>query len=465
MDTQKITLAILACPSCGAPMHPDAGKSAFSCPYCGRVMPYSDHVVQTARPLKYKHRDVPMEDGLIKLIRVAVLSGVHETLREYTNPMDPGIRWARSFDEYVASIDRRAYVTRRDRFEFTFICSHCGGEVAGSSTQTMYECGNCGSVYGLDNLSELGLDLLPQIVGNQSMVPSICLAYKLGPVQAQTRVLQLVAQNPGFFAGFDVAGMLRAGMLRAVYTPASLSDLALRVTTDSNLGNAEFYMEWIDWVLPRDAGLDLALVDRMQPWDFNEAGPFVPDLVMGDVTICAATNFASKLGIINSIAAHRATEAIIQRFGPERLELIRWSHDLIEHQSGLIALPVFYLELHDGAGGGLRIMVNGQSGAAHAAIREDGRERFFGLPGMGDGRVDGERSMISVPVPVRYEKASHLYRVLTPQEAFGRNVRKMGGTAAYGAAQAQNAAAISTQNAAETPAQQKKKGLFGRPFG
>ena len=77
--------------------------------------------------------------------------------------------------------------------------------------------------------------------------------------------------------------MLRAGRLAAVYTPAMLCDLALRVTTSSNLGKADFYMEWIDWTLPRDTGLDLSLLDRMQPWDFNEAGVFVSDLVVGDV--------------------------------------------------------------------------------------------------------------------------------------------------------------------------------------
>ncbi len=419
MVPEKIHIALVACASCGAPMHPDPSREAFSCPYCGHVVPYADHTLRGMRPLVYKHRAVPMEDGLLKLIRVAVLTGVQSDLKGHNDPSTPEARWARSFEEYVASIDRRAYVTRRDRFEFTFICSFCGGEVAGSSTQTMYECEHCGAVFGLDDLSEMGLDALPQIVGNNSMVPSKCLPYRLGSVQAQARIRYLVAQNPDLFAGHDVEGMLRAGRLAAVYTPAMLCDLALRVTTSSNLGKADFYMEWIDWTLPRDTGLDLSLLDRMQPWDFNEAGVFIPDLVVGDVTICAATNFADKLGVINALAARTATEEIERHYGAQRLSLVRWGRDLVEHQSGLIALPVYYLEEHDGVGGGMRVMVNGQTGAVQAVVREGGVERCSGLPGSTDGRVDGERTMRSMPVPVRYERPSHLYRVLSPQEAFG----------------------------------------------
>lgn len=443
MASEKIRIAVVACPQCGAPMHPDAAHGAFFCPYCDHVMPYSAQALAGMRPLVYKHREIPVEDGLLKLIRVAVLTGVADDLRDSTDPGEAHVRWARSFDDYVAAIDRRAYVTRRDRFEFTFVCPHCAAPVPGSSTQTMYECESCGSVFGLNDMAAMGLDKMPQIVGNESMVPTKCLPFKLGRVQAEGRIRYLASLNPGFFDGFDLDGMLRQGDLTAVYTPVQLCDLALRVTTRSNLGEAEFYMEWVDWTLPRDTGLDLVLLDRMQPWDFNEAGVFLPDLVVGDVVICAATNFANKLGVINAIAARTAREEIQQRYGAERLQLVRWSHDLTEHQSALTALPVFYLEAHDGAGGGLRVMVNGQTGAAQAVARVGGREFSCGIPGTGDGRFDGERTMRSAPVPVRYEKPSHLYRVLTREEAFGRRAGK------------------AHSGAGNSP---KRKGLLGRLF-
>jgi len=447
MEPKTVSLAVLACSTCGAPMHPDAGKAAFYCPFCGHTIPYSDKTVRSARPLKYKHHQVEVQDGLIKLIRVAVLGGVIDDLAE-SDPMNPAVRWQRSFRDRVAAIDRRAYVTRRDRFEFDFTCDHCGAPVHGTSTQTMFTCEHCGSVYGLDDLSDLGLDALPQIVGNQSMVPSQHLAFALSRKQAEARIRYLVSQNPGFFSAFNVEALLRAGELDAVYTPASLCDLALRTTSSSNLGDAEFYMEWIDWTLPRDTGLDIGLLDRMAPWDFNDAGVFIPEFVMGDVTICAATNFESKLGILYSLAHRAATEAITERYGAQRLSLILWSHDLVEHQSALIALPVYYLECLTGPGEGLRVMVNGQTGAVVAAVRQSGVESFFGLPGAGDGRVDGERSMRSAPVPVAYEKPSHLYRVLSPEEAFGRKVGRMGGTAA-----------------AERGKPAKKKSLLSKLFG
>ena len=97
-------------------------------------------------------------------------------------------------------------------------------------------------------------------------------------------------------------------------------------------------------------------------------------------------------------------------------------------------------------------MVNGQTGAVQAAVREDGRERTCGLAGASDGRTDGERTMRSAPVPIHYERPSHLYRVLSPEEAFGGKIRKMGGSAAT--------ETVRGGASAEQPA--KKHSLFSR---
>jgi len=121
---------------------------------------------------------------------------------------------------------------------------------------------------------------------------------------------------------------------------------------------------------------------------------------------------------------------------------------VIEGTSGVTTLDVSGAVSLTGPGEGLRVMVNGQTGAVVAAVRQSGVESFFGLPGAGDGRVDGERSMRSAPVPVAYEKPSHLYRVLSPEEAFGRKVGRMGGTAA-----------------AERGKPAKKKSLLSKLFG
>ena len=98
MDKQTIKLALLGCSNCGAPMHPDPSRQAFFCPFCGHIVPYSDYTMRGMRPLVYKHRTVEAPDGLLKLIRVAVMTGVHEALAE-SNPLDPDVRWARSFHD------------------------------------------------------------------------------------------------------------------------------------------------------------------------------------------------------------------------------------------------------------------------------------------------------------------------------------------------------------------------------
>ena len=461
MDAQKITVAVLACKNCGAPMHPDPANSAFACPFCGVSLPYSEYTRSGARPLKYKHRRNELQDGLVKLTRVAIMEGLPKKtdLLAFT---DPAVRWGHTFADYVRTIDRRAYVTRRDRFTFAFVCTHCGADVECTSTETMYQCMHCGTIYGLDDLANMGLAGAPQIVGNQSMVPSQCLPFSISLPQAQTRIRHLVSLNSELFAGFDVDEMLRTHQLQAVYTPGMICDVALRVQAEYKHKQQDFYLELVDWVLPRDTGIDIDLLDRIGVWDFNEAGPFVPDLVLGDVTICACTNFASKIGMLDSLLAFNAAKQIEARYDAQNVELIRWSRDYVEHQSATIALPVYQLEQLDGQKGGMRILVNGQNGRVVAVVHRGGKDQYCELAAETDGRVDGERTMRSLPVPIQYVKPSHLYAVLPLQAAFGGKAKVLASQDGQGAP---SIPSVSVVSGASGKSGGGKKSLFARLFG
>ena len=68
-----ITVGILRCDVCGAPMYPNPAKQAFCCPFCGNVSAYG---MQQSR-MKHEHRKLEFtEEGYFSLKRVAILTPV-----------------------------------------------------------------------------------------------------------------------------------------------------------------------------------------------------------------------------------------------------------------------------------------------------------------------------------------------------------------------------------------------------
>ena len=59
-----ITVGILRCDVCGAPMYPNPAKQAFCCPFCGNVSAYG---MQQSR-MKHEHRKLEFtEEGYFSL--------------------------------------------------------------------------------------------------------------------------------------------------------------------------------------------------------------------------------------------------------------------------------------------------------------------------------------------------------------------------------------------------------------
>ena len=131
-----ITVGILRCNVCGAPMYPNPAKQAFCCPFCGNMSAYG---MQQSR-MKHEHRKLEFtEEGYFSLKRVAILTPVsvkEELLAKR--------KW-RTFDELVQLFDRRAFVTYKNKKEFSFACPACGAPVYGNSVMSMFECRYCGS--------------------------------------------------------------------------------------------------------------------------------------------------------------------------------------------------------------------------------------------------------------------------------------------------------------------------------
>ena len=88
-----ITVGILRCNECGAPMYPNPARQAFCCPFCGNE---SDYGPQLPR-MKYEHKKLEFtEEGYFSLKRVAVLT----SLSSVDDELLARRKW-RTFDELV----------------------------------------------------------------------------------------------------------------------------------------------------------------------------------------------------------------------------------------------------------------------------------------------------------------------------------------------------------------------------
>ena len=79
----KITVSVLACMKCGAPMYPDMTKGGMSCAYCGHLVPFA-HTGEDFEPrMTYRHQPIEIIDGYLKLGHVAIMG------RDTLNPPPP----------------------------------------------------------------------------------------------------------------------------------------------------------------------------------------------------------------------------------------------------------------------------------------------------------------------------------------------------------------------------------------
>ena len=132
-----ITVGILRCNVCGAPMYPNPARQAFCCPFCGNESAYGPQLPR----MKYEHKKLEFtEEGYFSLKRVAVLT----SLSSVDDDLLAKRKW-RTFDELVQLFDRRAFVTNKNRKEFSFGCPACGAPVQGNELMSMFECRYCGT--------------------------------------------------------------------------------------------------------------------------------------------------------------------------------------------------------------------------------------------------------------------------------------------------------------------------------
>ena len=403
MNTDTISLGILRCDACGAPMYPNPARQAFYCPFCGNEAPFGKRQPR----LRYNHRKLEItEEGYICLKRVAVMtspSGNEELLAAR--------RW-RTFDDLVRLFDRRAFVTCKNRKEFSFSCPACGADVSGNSTMSMFACEYCGTKYSFEDAAEHGYIKVARIVGYEGMLPSQCLPYEVTPNQAEAYIRSLTSRYRSELEGFPIDQLLRQRKLLAIYAPGRLWDRQFLLEVSAGNRLSKFYVEWINWVSLCNS-LDEESFDRLQPWNFDKAGPLNPEYVEGDVRLMATLNDNDELELREALLTKRLCEEISEACQVKDPRIRKWGYDFTKHKNGTIAMPVYYLEYRDPQNHQyLNILVNGQTGKTVAAAGVKGKvfycerasDRFFPMT--------GECSMHAKPVAVEYVKPKFLYKTV-----------------------------------------------------
>ncbi|MBQ9697774.1 MAG: hypothetical protein IJV46_04475, partial [Acidaminococcaceae bacterium] len=299
-----ITVSILRCNVCGAPMYPNPARQAFCCPFCGNVSAYG-----TQHPrMKYAHKKLEFtEEGYFSLKRVAILTplSVHKELLA-------GRKW-RTFDEVVQLFDRRAFVTYKNKKEFSFDCPTCGAPVRGNDLMSMFECHYCGTKYSFEDAAEHGYIKIARIIGYEGMLPKQCIPYEVTANEAEVYIRRLAERFNLEQDGFPVNDLLRQGKMLAIYAPGRLWDRKFLLDVSMNGSLSKLYVEWINWVSLCNS-LDSETFDRLQPWNFEKAGPLVPEYVEGDVRLMATLNDNDELELRQALLAKRLSEEISEAY-------------------------------------------------------------------------------------------------------------------------------------------------------
>ena len=162
--------------------------------------------------------------------------------------------------------------------------------------------------------------------------------------------------------------------LAPVYLPFSLADLKVKAEVSTERGKGLVYQETQDWVCPENSLFDIRVLDRLEPWNFDEIEPLDPALCKGNpeenIRIVAPSNLQPRGRIIDALLYDRVRDGVMDGFGAGKVDIRRWSYDFHKLDHIALLLPIFFAETPpDPWGNRIATAINGQTGAAAACLR------------------------------------------------------------------------------------------------
>lgn len=406
----------IKCNNCGAPAFFEQGQARFRCPYCGDFVPMTMAQSHFAPQMSFRHRPIPVIDGLLKLTHV----GMSEKPVTYNpGPPDTSSTRTRGTDNKLAGIDFDAFASWTGREMIILPCKHCGATITGYSTQNIFECAYCKNKV-MDAEAYTGGVYRQEVFGYDRNMYNLALPFTVTEDEAKQQILRIAAEYPKDFAGQDIRERLETN-LQAIYLPYRLMDVSLKATVETEKGKFTFYHDRINWALPQFTLLDIYLLNELHPWDFGCTAPFTPAFLEGNVRIFAPLNNESRKTAMSSMLLRDAPAMIQSAFGVKKAKLLTWEYNFREHKYAHINLPIWFLD-KDREDGYLdlqiRAAVNGQTGKAAALFLQTNKKDYVRVCEKSFGpQMSDECTIFSPPTPIAYVKSPHLYQVISFEEA------------------------------------------------
>ena len=405
----------IQCKKCGAPAYADQAREGFFCAFCKGFMPWATTRAHFTPEIGFRHRPVPIVDGLLKLTHV----GLPEAAPNDLLPEDELSQRLRNTEDKLAALDGKAFSAWTAREMIVVTCKQCGAAMTGSSTQNVFSCAYCQNTI-MDAEAFADGVYRQEVLGYDANMYSKAVPFAVSREAAKAQLLRLVADSPRDFRKQDIEKRIDAD-LQAHYLPYGLEDVSLKATVETERGRLTFYHDRINWALPNSALFDIHLMNHLHPWDFGQTTPFAPAYLDGDVRIFSPQNNKDVDRAMRRMLWRDAPRMVAAAFGLKKVKLLTWDYNFRRHKYAFFNLPVWFLDKRPEDGERdlqVRMAVNGQTGKAaalflHAGKQDDIRTRAASpAPGMSD-----ECTLFSPPAPIAYVRSPFLFRTMSFDEA------------------------------------------------
>ena len=363
----------IKCKKCGAPAYSNQAREGFHCPYCGDFVPWATTRAHFTPDMVFRHRPLPIVDGLLKLTHV----GMPEKSPGDPRASDEMSRRVRDMDSQLAELDRNAFKSVAGRELITAVCKHCGADITGHSTQNIFVCEYCGNKI-MDGDTFADGVYRKEIFGYDNNMYNRAIPFSVSADEAKRQILRLIASYPKDFDRQDIAARIDTE-LQALYLPYRLDDVSLKATVETERGTFTFYQERVNWALPSFTLFDVYLLNELQPWDFGTTAPFAPAYLEGNVRIFAPLNNEERITATRRMLWRDVTTMVSAAFGFNRVKLLTWDYNFRTHKYAFFNLPVWFLDKRQrdlDRDLQIRMAVNGQTGKAAALFLQSGEKDY-----------------------------------------------------------------------------------------
>lgn len=408
---EKVTVGVLACDKCGAPMYPNMEKGGMHCAYCGEFISFALTDADFTPGMTFRHQPLQEINGYLKLGHVAIMD---KNALQPPPPVEWHMRRTRLEDK-ILEYDEAALNAINDETYIEMNCPHCGKKLTPRLTDNIFTCPHCGQKFGeFDHLTTGEFDAT-LIVGRKYNFDGKCLPFNITPTEARQAVGAFVRQYRNDFLRDDIAARAETELI-AAYVPVELADFRWKAQVSSERGTFWFYQECLNWAWVRTLMFDWYLFDELAPWDYSKISIMKPAYLEGNVRLFATQNIGEwQAAIPDYILQNKIPHWLQAGLGIRQCKLLQASHDLRRHKFAFLLLPVYLLDCKKYARENelqFRVMVNGQTGKAAALILNAGdKDIIRTIEPIWPYKFtkSGERTILSPPMPVKYVKSPFLH--------------------------------------------------------